>query len=262
MELGLKGKSVIVTGGGSNIGRAIALAYAKEGANVVIAEIDETQGNKVAAEISALGGKSIVVKADVTKFENVEAMVKKAAETFGKVDILVNNVGWDDMVPFKNTTPEFWDKVITLNYRSMINCTKAALAVMIAQKSGNIVNIASDAGRVGEPNESIYSGTKAAVITLSKTIAKECGRYGIRLNTICPGATVPKPEEMGENSAWQKLGKVFTPEVMEGAKKMYPLGRLGTADDIANAVLFISSDAASFVTGQTLSVSGGYSMVG
>lgn len=260
MELGLAGKTVIVTGGGSNIGRAIALAFAREKANVVIAEIDEKQGEKVAQEARAYGAQAIAVKTDVTDLQAVEAMVKKTVETYQKVDVLINNVGWDQLQPFTSTTPEFWSKVIALNYKSVLNTAKAILPQMIEQKGGVIINIGSDAGRVGERFESVYSGTKGAVIAFSKTIARENGRHGIRVNVVCPGVTVPGgPDEYGEQSMWKE--GVMTGEQLEKAKKAYPLGRIGKPEDIANAVVFLASDAASFITGQTLSVSGGYSMM-
>lgn len=264
MDLGLKGKTVIVTGAGSNIGKAIALAFAKEGSNVVIAEIDEAQGKKVADQANALkaGGRSIVVKTDVTKLDAVEALVKKALDEFGKIDVLVNNVGWDKPQLFMETDPAFWDKVIALNYRSDLNCIKAVLPSMIEKKCGSIVSISSDAGRVGEFRESVYSGCKAGVIALSKAVAREVGRYGIRLNVVCPGVTVPSPEDAGKESMWTAdMTKLFTPEALEKVAKSYPLRRTGKGEDVANAVLFLTSDAASFVTGQTLSVSGGYSMM-
>ena len=265
MDLGLAGKTAIVTGGAANIGRAISLAFTREGANVVIVELDESQGKKVAAEANAMkaGGRCIVVKTDVTKLAEVEGMFKKALNEFGKVDVLVNNVGWDILQLFTETNPEFWDKVVALNYRSNLNCIKTVLRHMIERKSGSIVSIGSDAGRVGEFREAVYSGCKAGVIALSKAIAREVGRYGIRLNVVCPGTTVPSPEEIGEGSMWKKGGvaDIFTPEMQEKIAKNYPLRRLGKGQDIANAVAFLASDAASFITGQTLSVSGGYSMM-
>lgn len=264
MDLGLKGKTAIVTGGGSNIGRAIALTLAREGANVVIAELDEAQGNKVATQAKGVkaGGETVVIKTDVTDVASVEDMVKKTLERFGKIDILINNVGWDTLMFFVETTPEFWDKVITLNYKSVLNCVKAVLPHMIEQKNGAIVSIGSDAGRMGDPREAVYGGTKGAVIAFTKAVARENGRFGIRLNVVCPGATIPeKAEDIGDQSMW-KLGlDFFTPELKEQWAKSYALRRLGTPQEVANAVVFLASDAASFITGQTLSASGGYSMM-
>jgi len=262
MELGLKGKTVIVTGGGSNIGRAIVLAFAKEDTNIVLAEIDEKQGKKVADEANALGGKTVVVKTDVTSYEQVEAMVKKAMEQFGNVDALVNNVGWDQLQLFIDTTPDFWDKIININYKGVLNCTKAVLGHMIERKGGAIVSIASDAGRMGEFRESIYGGCKGAQIAFSKAVARETGRYGIRLNVVCPGMTIPTTaDEIGDESMWKVGFQFFNDEMKEKAAKNYALRRLGTPEEVANAVVFLASDAASFITGQTLSVSGGYTMM-
>jgi len=262
MELGLKGKTVIVTGGASNIGRSISLAFAKEDSNVVIAEIDEGQGKKVAEQCNSQGmGHSIVIKTDVTKLDEVEVMVNKALDEFGKIDVLVNNVGWDLLQPFTNTTPEFWDRVITLNYRSDLNCIKTVLPHMTEQKGGSIVSISSDAGRVGEFREAVYSGCKAGVIALSKAIAREVGRYGIRLNAVCPGVVIPEEDAISETSMWKGAIQFFGPEVLEKMKRAYALRRLGTAEEVANAVVFLASDAASFITGQAISVSGGYSMI-
>ncbi|MDD5759687.1 MAG: SDR family NAD(P)-dependent oxidoreductase [Desulfobulbaceae bacterium] len=263
METGLAKKTVVVTGGGSNIGRAISLAFAGEGANVVITDLDEAQGKKVADQANALGkgGVSKVVKLDVTKITEVESVFKKIAEESGGIHVLVNVVGGDVLTMFKDTTPEIWDKLILLNYRTFLNSVKSVLPYMISQKGGSIVSIASDAGRVGEAKEAVYSGTKGAVIAASKSIAKEVGRYGIRLNMVCPGMTIPKSDEVGEGSAWKGQEGLFSPEVLESIKKLYPLRRIGTGDDTAKAVVFLASDAADFITGQTLSVSGGFTMV-
>jgi len=262
MELGLAGKTVIVTGGGSNIGRAISLGFAQEKSNVVIADIDEGQAQKVAKEGNALGGKVIAVKTDVTNADSVGAMVKKAIEAFGKIDVLVNNAGWVSTKPFVKSTPDEWDKQIKLNFMGNIYCTRAVLDNMIENKSGRIISVASDAGRMGEFNQAIYSGSKGAVIAFSKAVAREVARFNITLNCIAPGITPPeKIEEAGKDSMWSGITKEGAGEAMEKIAKAYPLGRVTRADDIAGAAVFLASDAASFVTGQTLSVSGGYSMV-
>ena len=262
MDLSLAGKTVIVTGGGSNIGRAISLGFAQEGANVVIADLQKTSGEKVAEVANALkaGGRSIVVETDITKRDTVDALVKKTVDEFGKIDVLVNNVGWDKIMYFMETTPDFWDKIIDINYKGLLNCTKAVLPYMIEQKGGSIINIGSDAGRIGEFKEAVYGGCKGAVIAFSKAVAKETGRYGIRLNVVCPGMTIPSEEEVGKGSMWEDI-TFFSPEAREKAAKSYPLRRLGKPQDVANAVVFLASDAASFITGQTLSASGGYSMM-
>lgn len=262
MDLGLAGKSAIVTGGASNIGRGISLAFAKEGVNLAIADLDTVQAEKTAADALKAGArKAIVIKTDVTNMANVESMVKKVLEDFGRIDILVNNVGFDIPMLFTDSTPDFWDKLIAVNYKGMLNCTKTVLGPMIEQKSGAIVSIGSEAGRIGEFKEAVYAGCKGGVISFSKAIARENGPKGIRVNVVCPGMTVPTREEIGDQSTWQKTLAMFPPDALEKIAKTYPLRRVGKAQDVANAVVFLASDAASFVTGQTLSVSGGYSMM-
>ena len=266
MDLGYKDKTVVVTGGGSNIGRAISLAFAKEGANVMIGDIDMEQAEKTAKDANNFnaGGKTITTKCDVTSLENVQAMFKMANDELGSADVLVNNVGWDNMMLFTDTTPDFWDKVITINYVGVLNCTKTALDYMIEKKGGAIVSISSDASRQGEFREAVYGGVKAAVNSFMKTVARENGRYGIRANVVCPGVTIPQePEEIGEKSMW-KLGKdFFTDEQLAKIAKAYPLRKIGKPQDIAGPVVFLASnEVAGHITGQVLSVSGGYSMVG
>ncbi len=264
MDLGLKGKSVIVTGGGSNIGRAISLAFAREGADVTIAEIEEAQGKKVASEAQAFGGTATVVATDVTRWESVHAMVKAVEARAGRVDVLVNNVGWTRDALFVEKAREEWEREIQINLWGMINCTRAVLDGMIARKSGAVISIGSDAGRMGEFREGVYGACKAGVIALSKTLAREVGRHGIRLNVVCPGMTMPTSDEetsarsmwrADENRAW------MNDEMKARIAKAYPLRRVAKPEDVTGAVLFLASDAAGFITGQTLSVSGGYTMM-
>jgi 2-hydroxycyclohexanecarboxyl-CoA dehydrogenase len=263
MNLNLVGKTVIVTGGGSNIGRGIVLAFAREGSNVVIADIDEFQGQKVAKEANILGGKTIAIKTDVTNVDSVAAMVKEALAKFGNMDILVNNVGWGMDRLFIEKPRAEWEKEVKINFWGVINCTRAVLDHMVERKCGKIVSIASDAGRMGEYREAVYSGCKGGVIAMSKSLARELGRYGINVNVVCPGMTLPEnPEHAGELSMWKSpMAQFLTPEVQEKAAKAYPLRRLGKPQDVANVVVFLASDAASFITGQTISVSGGYTMM-
>jgi len=265
MDLELKGKSVIVTGGGSNIGRAIVLAFAGEGAHITIGDIDTAQADKTAGFAAQLGAASVqVVQTDVTDLAQVQAMFKAAVDRHGGVDVLVNNVGWDKLMFFTQTTPEFWRKVIDINYVGVLNCTKTALDLMIKNNSGAIVSISSDASRQGEPREAVYGGVKAAINSFMKTIAKENGRYGIRCNVVCPGITIPSTaEEVGGSSMWNSADGMFTPEQLEKVAKALPLRKVGRPQDIANAVAFLASNkVAGHVTGQVLSVSGGYSMIG
>jgi 2-hydroxycyclohexanecarboxyl-CoA dehydrogenase len=265
MELNLAGKSVIVTGGGSNIGRAISLAFAREGVHLTIAEIDEGQGRKVAAEAQKQGAASgTVAPTDVTRWDSVLAMVREVEGRLGRVDVLVNNVGWTHDRLFVEKERAEWEKEIQLNLWGMINCTRAVLDGMVARKSGAIVSLGSDAGRMGEFREAVYGACKAGVMALSKSVAREVGRYGIRLNVVCPGMTIPASEEdFGGLSMWaaESNRAWSTPEMQARIAKAYPLRRIGKPEDVAQAVVFLASDAASFITGQTLSVSGGYTMM-
>jgi 2-hydroxycyclohexanecarboxyl-CoA dehydrogenase len=265
MDLGLAGKSVIVTGGGSNIGRAITLGFAREGARVAIAEIDEGQAKKVAGEVERLGAEALVVRTDVTRWPEVQGMVRAVEERFGRVDVLVNNVGWTRDALFVEKTREEWEKEINLNLWGMIHCTRAVLDGMIARRSGAIVSLGSDAGRIGEFREGVYAACKAGIIALSKSIAREVGKFGIRLNVVCPGMTMPaSDEEIGALSMWraQENRAWMTEEMKARIARAYPLRRVGRPEDVVGAVLFLASDlAAGFVTGQTLSVSGGYTMI-
>ena len=265
MELNLADKSVIVTGGGSNIGRAISLAFAREGVHLTIAEIDEGQGKKVAAEAQKRGvASTAVVPTDVTQWDSVLAMVKGVESRLGHVDVLVNNVGWTHDRFFIEKERAEWEKEIQLNLWGMINCTRAVLDGMIARKAGAIVSLGSDAGRMGEFREAVYGACKAGVIALTKSVAREVGRHGIRLNAVCPGMTMPASEDdFGGLSMWaaESNRAWSTPEMQARIAKAYPLRRIGKPEDVAQAVVFLASDAASFITGQTLSVSGGYTMM-
>ena len=263
MELGLTGKTVVVTGGSSNIGRGIVLAFASEGSKVVIADMDEVQGKKTAKLAKRQGAEVVVVKTDVTDPEQCQAMARKALDEFRRLDILVNCAGWVYDRLFVDKPREEWVREVNINFWGVVNCIRAVIDHMIAQRSGKIVSIASDAGKVGEYREAVYAGAKGGVIAFSKSLAKEVGQYGLNINVVCPGTIVPPgAEEMGAESMWRSGGLFdkMTPEVREKMTKAYPLRRLGKADDIANAVVFLASDAAGWITGQAISVDGGYAM--
>ena len=260
MDLGLSGRVVIVTGGASNLGRAITLGFAHEGARVVIADVDDKQARKVEKE--APSGTIVARHTDVTDWESVTSTVQYAVNTIGSVDVLVNCAGWTIDRLFMEKPRAEWEKEIAIDTWGFINCTRAVLDIMVEKRYGRIVSIGSEAGRMGEWREAVYSGTKASVIAMSKAIAREVGKHNVTLNVVCPGLIVGAPETSGESSMWssEQVDK-FTPEVREKAAKNYPLRRLGTADDVVPAVLLLASDRASYITGQTLSVSGGYTMI-
>jgi 2-hydroxycyclohexanecarboxyl-CoA dehydrogenase len=260
MDLGLTGRVVIVTGGASNLGRAITLGFAGEGARVVVADVDDTQAKKVEAE--APSGTILARHTDVTSWDSVTATVEFVEESMGGVDVLVNCAGWTIDRLFTEKPRSEWEREIAIDMWGFINTTRAVIDPMIKRGYGRIVSIGSDAGRIGEWREAVYSGTKAGVIAMSKAIAREVGKYGITLNVVCPGLIPGSPETSGENSMWSvEQQKVFTPELREKAAKAYPLRRLGSAEDVVPAVLLLASDRASYITGQTLSVSGGYTMI-
>ena len=211
MDLGLAGTSVVVTGGASNIGRAIVLQFAEEGANITIGDIDIETATAVADLAKQKGAADAqAVRTDVTDLAQVQALFRAAQEKYGTVEALVNDVGWDQLMFFTETTPEFWDRVIKLNYLSVLNCCKTALEIMIPQRRGSIVSISSDASRQGEPREAVYGGIKAAINSLMKTLAKENGRFGIRCNAVCPGVTIPADDEIGQYSMWKNKEAMFT----------------------------------------------------
>ncbi len=260
MDLGLKDRVVIVTGGASNLGRAITLGFAGEGARVVIADVDEDQARKVEAEAPA--GSVIARKTDVTDWDSVSSTVEFARSSMGGLDVLVNCAGWTIDRLFTEKPRSEWEREIAIDTWGFINSVRAVLDHMIERRYGRIVSIGSDAGRMGEWREAVYSGTKASVIAMSKSIAREVGKYGITLNVVCPGLTPGSPDTSGRESMWaSEQANKFTPDVLEKAAKAYPLRRLGTPDDVVPAVLLLASDRASYITGQTLSVSGGYTMV-
>jgi 2-hydroxycyclohexanecarboxyl-CoA dehydrogenase len=275
MDLGYKGKTVVVTGGGSNIGRAIALGFAQEGANVAIVDFDQVQAEKVKTKCDSFkaGGRAIVVPVDVTNFDSTKAMAKKVQDEFKKIDILVNAVGGAVNVPFMKRTKEEWEKIVNMNLWSVIFCTRSVLEFMVlnTERGGAVINIASDAGKAGDWGMAVYGACKAGLFAMVKSLSREMtSKYGIRFNVIVSAAVIPTdPDAVGKMSWWSPEGDVFkatglpTEEQKQKMVKMggYLTGRLGKAEDIANAVLFFASDAvASHITGQTLSVSGGYTM--
>lgn len=264
MDLGLTGKVVIVTGGGANIGREISLAFADEGAKVVVADWDEAQARKLEPEFQKRGCEFVIRKTDVSNYDEVKAMVAETRERFGPIDVLVNNVGWNRDELFINTNPETWEKIIALNYRAPLNCTHAVLEGMIERRSGAIISLGSDAGRMGEYMEAVYGGCKGGVIAFSKAVAREVGRHGIRVNVVCPALTVPESADViGERSLWSAdMLERLAGDAQQKILRSYPLRKVGRPADIANMVVFLASnERAGHITGQTISVNGGYTMM-
>lgn len=250
----LRDKVAIITGAGSGMGRSDALIFAKEGAKVVVNDINQGGIDSVVKEIGEAKGEAFGYKADVTRPDEVEAMVAETVKRYGTVDILVSNAGWDELRPFLHTDTDFWDKILDLNLKGHMNVVKATIPIMVKQKYGKIVTIGSDAGRLGNPMEAPYSAAKGGVIAFTKTIAREFGRANITANCVCPGIT-ETPLAQSMISAIPEKEKAL--KMMETVRKVTPMGRLGKPEDVAKAVLFFASDDSSFVTGQVLSVSGG-----
>ena len=251
----LKGKAALVTGGAGGIGRAIALALATRGAEVVVVDIAADRTERVRAELQALGAKGLGLVADLTSRTDVERAVAETIAQFGQLDILVNNAGWDKMEFFLESREDTWDRIIALNFKAVLSTCHVALPHMVERRSGRVINIASDAGRVGSSGEAVYAGTKGAILGFSKTLAREVARYGITVNVVCPGLT-ETPLLQGIRAASARNAKV-----LDAVTRAIPLGRVGRPEDVAGAVVYFASPAADYVTGQTLSVSGGLTMV-
>ena len=266
MDLQLNGKTAIVTGGASNIGKAIAEGFAAEGANVVVADVDKEQSERVVGELSRLGGgDAIFIEADVTDAEQIEQMAAETLKRFGQIDILINNAGWTANDLFLNKPVSDFEREIAINLWGPINCIRAIAPSMIERTYGKIITIGSDAGRVGEYNEAVYSACKGGVISLSKALAREFGKYNLTVNVVCPGLTLPEnPADAGVDSLWHKgshQSRIFqTEEVLAKVVKRYPLRRHGVPKDIVPLVLLLASDKSSYTTGQVVSISGGYAM--
>lgn len=251
----LQDKSALVSGGGGGIGRAVALALARAGAKIAVADIAKENAEKVKREVQSLGVDAIACPVDLTKKPDVDRMVGEIIARFGQINILVNCQGWDRLEPFVESHEETWEKLLAINFKSVLYTAKAVLPQMISRGGGKIVNISSDAGRVGSSWEAVYAGAKGAVIAFSKTIAREVARYKINVNVVCPGLTETPLLQAVRSQSEQ------TAKLIEAVTKATPFRRSAKPEEIAEAVLFFASPAAEFITGQTLSVSGGLTMV-
>jgi 2-hydroxycyclohexanecarboxyl-CoA dehydrogenase len=250
----LRGKTALVTGAGRGIGRAIALALATEGAEVAALDIDGAAVDRVRREIDAVGVKALALVVDLTRGPDVRGAVEVALGQLGQLDVLVNNAGWDRMQPFVESDEETWDRIIDLNFKGVLHACRAVVPHMIARGAGRVISIASDAGRVGSSGEAVYAGSKGAVIAFSKALAREVAQHRITVNVVCPGLTdTPLLAGIRAESARNE-------KVLDAVSRAIPLGRIATPEDIAGAVVYLASPVADYVTGQTLSVSGGLTM--
>jgi 2-hydroxycyclohexanecarboxyl-CoA dehydrogenase len=253
---GLKDRTGLLTGGANGIGAAIARRLGEEGCTVGILDLDAAGAEKVVGEIRAAGGKASVHAVDISDYDAVKRAVDAFEAASGPIAFLVNNAGWDRAANFLDTNPEFWAKIVAINLYGPLNVSHIVLKGMAARGFGRVVNIASDAGRVGSSGESVYSACKGGLIAFSKTLAREHARDNIRINVVCPGPTDTAllRSFVGDGEYGQKI--------YDGLKKAIPLKRLGQPDDIAGMIAFLASDDADFMTGQVISISGGLTMHG
>jgi len=253
---GLKGKTVILTGAGGGIGQALAVRFAEEGCRLALFDVNENAVEAAAQRVRGAGGTVTTHVVDITDHDAVKAAVDAFAGEAGRIDVLVNNAGWDKFGLFLETKPDFWDKVIAINLKGPINLHHAVLPHMVKQKGGKIINVASDAGRVGSSGESVYAACKGGIIAFSKTIAREMARHGIKVNAVAPGPTDTALFHgfIGEGEAGAKVHAAL--------EKSIPLRRIAKPEDIVGTIVFLASEDADYVTGQVISVSGGLTMHG
>lgn len=250
------GRTAVVTGGGGGIGGAVCAAFAAEGAKVAVLDRDEAAAATTARQLGDDGATALAVACDITERSSVDEATRRVIDQLGPIDVLVNNAGWDLFVPFLDTSPDDWSRLIDVNLVGALHMHHAVLPGMVERQYGRIVNVASDAARVGSSGEAVYAACKAGLVALSKTLAREHSRHGITFNVVCPGPTdtalLASVTDAAANP--DKLREAF--------RRAIPMGRLGQPDDLAGAILFFASNEAGFVTGQVLSVSGGLTMAG
>lgn len=251
----MKKRTAFVTGAAQGIGLGIARALAERGARVVLADLNVEQAEEAAGELAANGSDAIAVFLDVTDRASVDEAVADATERFGAPGIVVNNVGFDDLMPFVETTEELWDRLLDINFKGALRVTQATVPGMVEEGWGRVINIGSDAGRVGSTLESVYSGTKGGLIAFTKTLAREVARSGVTANSVCPGPTdTPALREVADSMGDD------ADAVIGAMVKAVPMRRAAQPSDIGAAVAFFASEEAGYITGQTLSVSGGLTM--
>ena len=253
---GLKDKVAIITGAAGGIGRSLVQRFLEEGARVAALDLNQAGLDEIKGQFQQYAGQLTTAQLDITDHDAVAKAVQKIHADLKQIDILVNNAGWDVAKQFVETTPDLWDKLIAINLKGPLSLQHAVVPFMVAAGGGKIVNIASDAGRVGSSGESVYSACKGGIIAFSKTLARETARSNVRVNVVCPGPT--------DTALLQSFtgGGEFGQKIYDGLKRPIPLKRLGQPEDIPGAVAFLSSDDANFITGQVISVSGGLTMHG
>ena len=245
-------KVAFITGAGRGIGREIARTLASRGMDIIVTDVNIDNANETVSIVEKEGGKAVAVYCDVTKLESVQEAVGASLAHFEKIDVLVNNAGWDKVEPFLKSEPSTWKMIMDINMMGQIHTCKEILPVMIKNGSGKVINIASDSGRVGSSGEAVYSAAKGGVIAFTKTMAREMARHKINVNCISPGpSNTPLFEEIGS----------YNEGIAAALEKAIPFRRLAQPSDIANGVAFLASEEADYVTGQTLSVNGGLAMV-
>jgi 2-hydroxycyclohexanecarboxyl-CoA dehydrogenase len=251
---GVSERVALVTGGGGGIGRAIVLALAGTGCAVAVGDLNQDTSAAVTREVESSGARALALALDVTDPASVAQAIRTTESELGPIEVLVNCAGWDEFRAFADTDEAFWRRVIAINYEGVLRTTQAVLVAMAERGSGRIVNISSDAARVGSAQESIYAGAKAGVIAFTKTIAREVARRGVTANVVCPGPTdTPLLRAMAGDAADSE-------RLVQALERAVPMRRLGKPEEVAAAVSFLASEQASYITGQTLSVSGGLTM--
>ena len=246
----LDGKTAVVTGAASGIGKATAFELARAGARVFLADIDEKGGAAAQREAEAAGLRAEYLRVDITDAASIEQFAGQALQRAGRVDILVNAAGWGKTQPFIENTPEFWDRVMNINLMGPIRLTHRLLPSMFEARGGKIINVASDAGRVGSLGETVYSASKGGLIAFTKGLAREGARYNVNVNCVCPGPT--------DTPLWQAVPEKFR----EAFTRAIPFRRVGKPQEVADAIFFFASPRSDYITGQVISVSGGLTMAG
>ena len=256
----LQGQAAIVTGAGRNIGRAIALELAGMGADIVVAEMDEATGKRTADEVRKLGRRALALRTDVTRMSDLQAMADRSMAEFGRIDILVNNAGIHRSAHTADVTEDDWDRLLAVNAKGVFFASQAVLRHMVKAKRGNIISLASMAGKIGLKTSLVYGITKAAVISMTKSLALAHAADGIRANCVCPGIVETDMIFQIDREAGEKLFGLKPGEYLKQRVEQIPLGRIETAEDVANLVGFLASSKSSYMTGQAINVTGGLVM--